>query len=72
MKDGGKLAICHSQSREAINNLHKKVSKVVEEDNLPTIDVIKGYFKNSNLKIIVEIDNDEMFVIVASKMNRLI
>lgn len=72
LKDGGKLAIFHSQSREAINNLHKKITEVVVEDNLPTIDVIKGYFKNSNLKTISEIDNGEMFVIIARKMNRLI
>lgn len=72
LKDDGKFAICHSQSREAINNLHKKVSEVVAKDNLPRIDVIKGYFKNSNLKTISEIDNDEMFVIIARKKNKLL
>lgn len=35
LKDGGKLVICHSQSREEKNNLHKKVNEAVKEDNYP-------------------------------------
>mgnify|MGYP000865338150 CR=1 FL=1 len=67
LKIGGRLAICHSQSREAINNLHKNASEAVAEDNLPSIDIIKGYFDDSALETIVEIDNDEMFVIICRK-----
>lgn len=67
LKFGGKFVICHSQSREAINNLHKKASEAVAEDNLPSIDVIKEYFGDLALETIVEIDNDEMFVIVCRK-----
>lgn len=68
LKNGGMFAIFHSQSREAINNIHKKISEVVADDNLPTIDVIKGYLKNSYLKTVSEIDNEEMFVIIARKV----
>lgn len=69
LKVGGKFIICHSQSREAINNLHRNSSKVISEDNLPSIDVIKGYLKILGLKTITEIDNDEMFVIICIKEN---
>ena len=34
LKTGGKFIICHSQSRDAINKLHKNVSEAVAEDNL--------------------------------------
>ncbi|MTI69401.1 MAG: class I SAM-dependent methyltransferase, partial [Firmicutes bacterium] len=63
LKDKGKLVICHSQSRDAINNLHKKAGEEVKEDNLPTMDKIKEMFNKVNLKVQRIIDNDEMFLI---------
>lgn len=67
IKQGGKLVICHSQSREAINNRHKSASEAVAEDILPQINVIRGYFENLGLETIIEINNDEMFVAAARK-----
>lgn len=67
LKVGGKLAIGHSQSREAINRLHKNASEAVAEDILPAIDVIKHYFESSGLQTSIEIDNKEMFLIVGCK-----
>lgn len=67
LKPDGMFAICHSQSRDAINNLHKNASEAVAEDNLPSIHVIKEYFEDLALETIVEIDNDEMFVIICRK-----
>lgn len=67
LKFGGMFAICHSQSRDAINNLHKNASEVVAEDNLPSIHVIKEYCDDVALESIIEIDNDEMFVVICSK-----
>jgi len=67
LKVGGKLTICHSQSREAINNLHKKADDTVKEDNLPKMEIIRGYFLEAGLKVVKEIDNKEMFVIIGLK-----
>ncbi|MCX7842168.1 MAG: class I SAM-dependent methyltransferase [Clostridia bacterium] len=67
LKDGGTIAICHSQSREAISNLHRKASDVVASDDLPHIEIIKGYFEKVKLKTIVEVDTDRMFVVAAQK-----
>ncbi|MDR7871048.1 MAG: methyltransferase domain-containing protein [Tissierellaceae bacterium] len=67
LKTYGKLTICHSQSRKEINNLHKNVSEAVSEDNLPEMNVIKKHLKDSGLNIITDIDNDDMFVIIARK-----
>lgn len=64
LKDGGKLIICHSQSREAINNFHKNVNKAVKEDKLPTMEIMREYFKDAKLKVVNEVDNEEMFVII--------
>lgn len=67
LKKSGKLMICHSQSREAINNLHREASEAVAEDNLPHMDVLKGYMENAGLKTVGEIDNEDMFVIIGEK-----
>lgn len=68
LKDGGRFVICHSQSREKINSVHKRVSGAVADDYLPEMSAINEYFKELNFKPIIEIDNDELFVIVAKKM----
>ncbi|MGH4117348.1 class I SAM-dependent methyltransferase [Clostridium sp.] len=67
LKIGGKLTICHSQSRDSINNLHKSSDDAVKEDNLPTIKIIKQYFLEAGLKVVKEIDNEEMFIIAGVK-----
>lgn len=67
LKRDGKFVICHSQSREAINNLHRTASEAVAEDNLPDISTIKTFFLQAGLNTTVEIDNNELFVVVAKK-----
>lgn len=67
LKAGGKLTICHSQSRETINNLHKQVDEVVKEDNLPPMSILKEYFLDAGLKVLKEVDNEDMFVIIGCK-----
>lgn len=67
LKVGGKLTICHSQSREDINNLHKRVDETVKEDNLPTMSTMNQYFLDAGLEVIKEVDNTDMFVIIGCK-----
>ncbi|WP_032121641.1 class I SAM-dependent methyltransferase [Clostridium amazonitimonense] len=67
LKVGGKLTICHSQSRETINNLHKGVDDAVKEDNLPTMEIMRKYFLDAGLKVLKEVDNTEMFVIIGCR-----
>ncbi|GMQ56539.1 methyltransferase domain-containing protein [Vallitalea sediminicola] len=67
LKKGGKLTICHSQSREAINNLHKRVDDTVKEDNLPKMEILTEYLLESGLKVVKEVDNEDMFVVIGSR-----
>jgi ubiquinone/menaquinone biosynthesis C-methylase UbiE len=67
LRNGGKFIICHSQSRDAINNLHKKASEAVSEDNLPDMETIKNYFKQAGITTIHQIDNNEVFVIIGER-----
>lgn len=66
LKKGGKLMIAHSESRDAINNLHKDTHEV-SKDLLPPIGEIARMMESTGLTIIEEIDNDEMFVIMAEQ-----
>lgn len=67
LKNGGKIVICHSQSREEINNLHRKASDAVCEDNLPDTSTIADYFGKAGLNTIVKVDNSEMFIVIGEK-----
>lgn len=69
LKKNGKLIICHSQSREAINNLHKDSSIVVEKDILPKMEILENYFIGANYKVLKKVDSEEMFVVIAKKMD---
>lgn len=67
LKKDGKFVISHSQSREAINNLHKQVSDVIKNDSLPSMDKIKEYYNNAAIEMISKVDNEDMFVAVGVK-----
>lgn len=67
IKTGGKLMVCHSQSRDAINKLHKHVDDAVCEDNLPSMDTLKQLFEAAGLSVRQTVDDHEMFVIVGER-----
>jgi ubiquinone/menaquinone biosynthesis C-methylase UbiE len=69
VKPSGKVIICHSQSREKINNLHKKSAiPAISNDYLPSASTVSGYFKEQGMKVLQQIDNTEMFVVLAQKI----
>ena len=67
LKTGGKLMIAHSQSRKAINNLHKKSEAIVTKDRLPSMKKLSKMIKNAGLKLLKNLDNEEIFFIIGKK-----
>ena len=67
LKPDGRFVIAHSQSRDAINNLHVRSSDAVNEDELPEAATIEKYIKQAELVPILTEDNDEMFVVIGQK-----
>lgn len=63
----GKMLICHSQSREEINNMHKRIFGFNGNMILPEMSIIECYFNENRLEIVVKIDSNEMFVIIGQK-----
>ncbi|HAN20083.1 MAG: hypothetical protein A2Y15_05315 [Clostridiales bacterium GWF2_36_10] len=64
LNKGGKLVICHSQSRDTINNFHKNKVDLDKDTMLPSIQYFRNMFDECGLGTITEIDNDEMFVVI--------
>jgi demethylmenaquinone methyltransferase/2-methoxy-6-polyprenyl-1,4-benzoquinol methylase len=60
----GRFTIAHSQSRTAINALHLKAGEEVKKDRLPTMAVLRSYYKQAGLKVVYEVDTEELFVLV--------
>ncbi len=65
LRKKGKLMIAHSQSRDEINKLHRGEEEAVCDDHLPPMSEIREMVVSAELEVIEEIDNDEMFVMVA-------
>lgn len=68
IKKEGKFVICHSQSRTAINNLHKEASEAVKNDRLPTAEKIMEYYHNAAIETISVVDNEKMFFVIGRKI----
>jgi len=67
LKPEGKLCISHSQSRDAINNLHLKAGDVVKNDRLPKMALLKQAFIDQGLDPECVIDNEDYFIISGKK-----
>lgn len=63
LKEGGKLVVCHSQSREDINNIHQQGEDVVKEDMLPPAAVVAEMMKSAGLSIFKQIDNEHVYFV---------
>lgn len=66
LKDGGKVCICHSQSRDEINNMHKSREEV-SKDILPEGSVTSSLMIKAGLKVKYTIDNDDMYMVLGAK-----
>ncbi|MDD4188733.1 MAG: class I SAM-dependent methyltransferase [Eubacteriales bacterium] len=67
LKEGGKLAIFHSQSRNEINGLHAKINGAVSRARLPEMPVIRKYLSEAGLSLDLEVDDENMFLAVGTK-----
>jgi ABC-type Mn2+/Zn2+ transport system permease subunit/ubiquinone/menaquinone biosynthesis C-methylase UbiE len=52
LKEGGKLMIVHSQSRDFINNLHRNIKGIVSDDRLPPMEELRKMVKETKLEVL--------------------
>jgi demethylmenaquinone methyltransferase/2-methoxy-6-polyprenyl-1,4-benzoquinol methylase len=67
LKAGGRLTICHSQGREAINNLHRSSHPAVAEDYLPEMDAVKELSISARLEPYISVDSNSMYLVSVRK-----
>jgi len=67
LRNRGRLAICHTASRQTINELHKSVGNVVENDTIPDEATMRDMLTASGLKTIEVRDEYHRYLAIAAK-----
>ena len=67
LRNGGHLAICHTASRQAINNLHKSIGNMVGNDTIPDEATMRKMLTASELKPLEVIDEPHRYLVIAAK-----
>jgi ubiquinone/menaquinone biosynthesis C-methylase UbiE len=67
LKNNGRLAICHTMSREMLNRLHQSIGGVIATDVLPDEFELRRLIKQAALKITHFEDSPERYLVVAEK-----
>jgi ubiquinone/menaquinone biosynthesis C-methylase UbiE len=70
LKNTGRLVICHTMSREMINQLHQSIGGAVANDLLPDEFHLRRLIKQARLKITHFEDSPERYLVIAEKSAR--
>jgi ubiquinone/menaquinone biosynthesis C-methylase UbiE len=70
LKNTGRLVICHTMSREMINQLHQSIGGAVANDLLPDEFQLRRLIKQARLKITHFEDGPERYLVIAEKSTR--
>jgi ubiquinone/menaquinone biosynthesis C-methylase UbiE len=67
LKDGGRLAVAHSDSAKKINGVHMNGGVEIANDFLPSMKRLKQMMAKCDLAVRFERDDDSYFICIASK-----
>jgi ubiquinone/menaquinone biosynthesis C-methylase UbiE len=67
LRNNGRLVICHTMSREMVNQLHQSIGGVVANDLLPPEFQLRELIKQAGLKITHFEDSPERYLVIAEK-----
>lgn len=67
LKNKGKLLIAHSESREKINAIHKKIGGVVENDCIPEEEKMIELLEKAGFTSVTVTDNDDFYLASGTK-----
>jgi hypothetical protein len=59
---------CCKDSGSALHKSKKSAIPAISNDYLPSASTVSGYFKEQGMKVLQQIDNTEMFVVLAQKI----
>ncbi|MFZ5754058.1 MAG: class I SAM-dependent methyltransferase [Bacillota bacterium] len=67
LKDGGLLLICHSESRETINQRHKELGRSLISHGLPPAEDLEALLTEVGFKVIDKKDNEYLYFVLGKK-----
>ncbi len=67
LKEGGRLAIAHSSSKEHINKVHEDGGEEICTDFLPEMDIMRYMMEMAGLRSEFEQDDSEYYIMIARK-----
>jgi ubiquinone/menaquinone biosynthesis C-methylase UbiE len=70
LRNNGRLVICHTMSREMLNQLHQSAGGVIAHDLLPNEFQLRRLIKQAGLKITHFEDSPERYLVIAEKSAR--
>jgi ubiquinone/menaquinone biosynthesis C-methylase UbiE len=70
LKDSGRLVICHTASREAINQLHQSIGGAVANNLLPHEFQLRKLIKHADLKITYLENSPKRYLVIAERQAR--
>lgn len=70
LRDNGRLVICHTMSREALNQLHQSIGGPVANDLLPDESQLRRLIEQAGLKVTHFEDGAERYLVIADKSTR--
>jgi len=70
LRNNGRLVICHTMSREMINQLHQSAGGVIASDLLPDEFQLRGLIKQAGLRVTHFEDSPERYLVIAEKSAR--
>jgi len=70
LRNNGRLVICHTMSREMINQLHQSAGGAVANDLLPDESQLGRLVKQAGLKVTHFEDSTERYLVIAEKAIR--
>lgn len=69
LRTGGKLVICHTASREAVNETHRSIGGAVGNDTLPDIGEMRQMLVDKGLQGIELRDGPDRYLVIARKVD---
>jgi len=69
LKDGGRLVICHTASRETINEIHRSIGGVVANDTIPPTEEVLHLLQDAGLDRAVVRDEPDRYLVLACREN---
>ena len=68
LKEGGRLAIAHSSSKEFINHVHSSGGEEISRDFLPDAKIMGELFAEQGIDTVFSRDDGDYYIIIGSKL----